>query len=185
MPESGNWAARVTAEEGTEGLVRHTRIGILEVIAGPDILLVKTVLSFDDPVNGTSNPFSIPGASMTYTVTATNHGGSGITADSVILTDRIPDNTVYYVGDLGLPWGPVAFIDNPPPSGLTFDPASDLEFSMDSGLNYNLTIADLIADANGCDPRITNFRVNPKGMFNGTSGPDIPGFTLQFRVRVQ
>ena len=185
MPESGNWAARVTAEEGTEGVVNHTRIGILEVIAGPDIVLVKSVQSFDDPINGTSNPFSIPGASMTYSVTATNHGGSGITADSVILTDRIPANTAYYVGDLGLPWGPVAFIDNPPASGLTFDPAGDLTFSMDSGLNYNLTIADLIADATGCDPRITHVRVNPKGMFNGASGPNIPGFTLQFRVRVQ
>jgi uncharacterized repeat protein (TIGR01451 family) len=182
--ENGNWTARVTAEEGTEGLVRHTGTGVLQVVAPPDVVLIKSVQSYSDPVGGTANPFSLPGASMTYTVTASNHGGPGVTTDSVVITDLVPPNTVFCIGDLGLPWGPVSYSENTQPSGLTFDPANDLTFSMDGGANFNLTTADLIPDAYGCDPRITHLRINPKGNFSGAGGTGIPGFTLQFRIQV-
>lgn len=183
--ETGNWTARVTAEEGTEGLVRHTRTSTLQVVAPPDIVLVMSVQAHSDPVNGTTNPFSIPGAPMSYTVTATNHGGPGVTTDSVVITGPIPPNTAFRVSDLGQPWGPVAFSENTPPSGLTLDPANDVTFSVDGGSSFNLTIADLVPDATGCDPRITHLRVNPKGYFAGSNAVGVPGFTLQFRAQVK
>jgi uncharacterized repeat protein (TIGR01451 family) len=182
--ESGNWTARVTAEEGTEGLVRHTRAGVLQVVGPPDVVLVKSVQSYSDPVNGTANPFSLPGASITYTVRASNNGGPGATTDSIVITDPVPPNTSFWAGDLGSPWGPVAFSDNFPPSGLTFDPASDLRFSIDGGATFGLTTSDLIPNANGCDPRVTHLQVNPKGNFAGVGGAGAPGFTLQFRIQV-
>lgn len=181
----GTWTARVTAEEGTEGLVRHTNVGTLHVLSPPDIVLMKSVQTTADPVNGAANPKAIPGASVTYTISAGNHGDSGTDPDSVVIIDQIPTNTVYYAGNLGQPWGPVAFIDNPPLSGLTFNPATDLAFSIDGGSTFTLSAADLVADADGCDGRVTHIRVNPKGVFNGVSSGVVPEFVLQFRVRVQ
>jgi uncharacterized repeat protein (TIGR01451 family) len=183
--EQGTWTARVTAEEGTEGLVRHTRTGTIQVVAPPDIVLVKSVQSYSDPVGGTTNPFSLPGALMSYAVTASNHGGPGVTTDSIVITDPVPPDTAFWTGNLGMPWGPVAFSQNVPPSGLTFDPASDVTFSMDGGTSFPLTIADLIPDATGCDPRITHLRINPKGNIAGSNGSGDPGFTMQFRVLVK
>ena len=183
--ENGNWTARVTAEEGTEGQVRHTRTGVLQVTGPPDIVLVMSVQSYDDPINGTTNPFSLPGASMTYNVAASNHGGPGVTTDSIVITNPVPADTAFWTGDLALPSGPVAFSENAPPSGLTFDPANDVTFSMDGGSSFPLVIADLIPNAAGCDPRITHLRINPKGVFAGANGSGNPGFTLLFRVKVQ
>jgi uncharacterized repeat protein (TIGR01451 family) len=183
--ENGNWTARVTAEEGTEGLVRHTRAGSLQVIAPPDIILVMSVQPHSDPINGTTNPFSLPGAAMTYRVTATNHGGPDVFTNSVVITNPIPANTALWVGDLGLPWGPVAFSENVPPSSLTMDPANNVTFSMDGGTSFNLTVADLIPDGTGCDPRITHLRVNPQGDFAGANGLGVPGFTVLFRAQVR
>ena len=183
--ENGGWTVRVTAEEGTEGLVRHTRTITLQVVAPPDIVLVMSVQSHSDPINGTTNPFSLPGAAMTYRVIATNHGGPDVFTNSVVITNPIPANTALWVGDLGLPWGPVAFSENVPPSGLTLDPANDVTFSMDGGTNFNLTVADLVPDATGCDPRITHLRVNPKGDFAGANGFGVPGFTVLFRAQVR
>lgn len=183
--ETGTWTARVTAFEGTEGLVSHTRQGTLQVVGPPDIMLVMSVQSYSDPVNGTANPFSLPGASMTYTVTAANHGGPGVTPNSVIITNPIPPNTSLVVADLGSPSGPVAFAENSPPSGLTFDPATDLSFSTDGGGTFPLTVADLVPDGTGADPRVTHVRVNPQGSFAGVGGAGTPGFTLLFRVNVQ
>ena len=183
--ESGFWTATVTAQEGTEGLVRHTNRGTLRVLSPPDILLLKSVQTYSDPVNATTNPKAIPGAIVAYTISAQNQGESGADADSVFVIDPIPPNTVFCIGDLGEPWGPVAFIDTAPLSGLTFNPVSDLAFSMDGGSHFDLTAADLIDDGYGCDSRITHIQVNPKGVFNGTSGGPVPAFTLKFRVRVQ
>ena len=181
----GTWTAQVTAQEGTEGLVSHTNIGTLQILSAPDILLVKSVVAHSDPVNNTTNPKAIPGAFMMYAITAGNHGDSGTDADSVVVTDPIPPNTAFYIGDLGLPAGPVAFIDNAPLSGLTFNPASDLAFSTDGGGSFPLNTTDLTDDGYGCDSRITHIRINPKGSFNGTGGATAPEFTLLFRVRVQ
>jgi hypothetical protein len=122
---------------------------------------------------------------MNYSLSATNQGGPGVTTDSIIVTDPIPANTALWVGDLGSPWGPIGYNENLPPSGLTFDPATDLAFSMDGGATYPLTVADLVPDVTGCDPRVTHLRVNPKGNIAGISGAGIPGFTLLFRVQVQ
>jgi uncharacterized repeat protein (TIGR01451 family) len=181
-PSGSNWQVVVSAADGGSTAADAQ---VFTLISPPNILLLKSVATYSDPVHGTSLPKAIPGAFMTYTVTAGNHGGSGTDSDSVVVVDRVPANTTFYVGDLGQPWGPVAFSDGPPLSGLSFNPATDLAFSMDGGNNFNLTAADLISDANGCDPRITHIRVNPKGVFNGVSSGNAPEFTLQFRVRVQ
>lgn len=173
----GIWTARVTAEEGSEGRVSDTAVGTFRVASAPDIVLVKSVSTESDPVNGGVNPKAIPGAMMRYTVTVTNTGGSGADSDSIEITDTIPGDVKLYVGNPLLPGGPVVFSDGLPSSGLTYDPGSDITFFT----NADCTGAhSLWPDADGCDDAVRCMRINPKGIFNGNGGT----FTLQFRVRV-
>jgi uncharacterized repeat protein (TIGR01451 family) len=184
----GVWTARVTAQEGSEGLVHHTGIATLEV-AAPDIVLVKSVSVFSDPVNGGTNPKAIPGALMLYTITATNQGGGAADGDSVAVTDPVPAHTSLFVGDLGAPGsGPVVFSDGSPPSGLTYtfgglgNGTDDLDFSNDGGGTWTYTP---VPDGNGVDTAVTHVRIHPKGSFNGAAGGNAPSFTLRLRARVR
>ena len=62
---------------------------------------MKTASVISDPINLTSNPKAIPGAVVRYTVTVTN-SSTTTAAESVILDDAIPTNTVYLPGSLTL-----------------------------------------------------------------------------------
>lgn len=102
----------------------------------PDILLLKSVVTFSDPVNGETNPKAIPGAISLYTITATNQGDSAADNDTVVITDPIPANTELFVGDINDPGsGLVQFVDVTTASGLTYtftSPSSttdDVDFS--------------------------------------------------------
>lgn len=177
-----DWQVVVTAQDAG---ISVTDTQSFTLSAPPNIMLLKSAQTVSDPFNGDVNPKAIPGALVAYTIVASNQGGSGIDADTVVVTDAIPVDTAFYVGDLGQPSGPVAFVDGTVPSGLTYEPADDLRFSNDNGSTFNLDVGDLSADADGCDPSITHFRVNPKGAFAEALNGNVPQFTLQFRVRVQ
>jgi hypothetical protein len=41
------------------------------------------------------------------------------------------------------------------------------------------------AGPDGCDPLVTNVRINPKGTFAVDTGTPDPSFTLRFRVCVE
>lgn len=184
----GVWTARVTAEEGSEGLVRHTGVGTLQ-IASPDIVLLKTVRVESDPVNGGSNPKAIPGAHMLYTLVATNQGGAATDNDSVVVTDPVPANTELFVGDLGTPGsGPVLFVDGTTTSGLTYsfvglsDSGDDIAFSNNNGSSFDYTP---VPDGLGFDADVTHIRINPNGAFSAASGGNVPSFQLRLRVKVR
>jgi uncharacterized repeat protein (TIGR01451 family) len=191
LPSSGAegiWTARVTAEEGTEGLVRHAGVATLRV-AAPNILLLKSVSTVSDPINGATHAKAIPGAFMQYTITATNQGSGAVDANTVVVVDPVPANTGLFVGDLGAPGsGPVAFSNGAIPSGLTYtfgglgNGADDIAFSNNGGGSWSYTP---VADANGVDTSVTHVRIAPKGMFNGASPGSIPSFTLRLRVQVR
>lgn len=184
----GDWTARVTAEEGTEGLVRHMGMATLRVVA-PDILLLKTVFVVSDPINGGANPKAIPGALMQYAITATNQGHGAADGDSVVIIDPVPPDTSLFVGDLETPGsGPIGFSDGATPSGLTYtfggldSVTDDTGFSNDGGSTWTYTP---VPDANGADAAVTHVRINPKGIFDGTTGGNTPSFTLRLRMLVR
>jgi uncharacterized repeat protein (TIGR01451 family) len=78
---------------------KHSARGIYTVnILALD--LVKTVDVVWDPQNLDVLPKAIPGATLTYTITATA-GGVG-TAVDVVITDPIPDNATYIANSLKL-----------------------------------------------------------------------------------
>lgn len=191
IPADGNgtWQVRVRAHEGVEGLVDDVAVTSFIVGPRPDILLLKTALTLRDPYNGTGNPKAIPGADVLYTVQAANLGAGAADSDTVTLIDPIPPNAALYVGDLGGNGsGPLAFVDGPTASGLTFtyhdlaSAADDLAFSSDGGNAYDYVPQP---DADGFDDAVTHVRVTPRGVFFQTTSAGSPTFTLRYQVRIR
>jgi len=154
----------------------------------PFLVNTKTVAVYSDPVNGTTNPKSIPGAIQQYIVRVTNQGTGAVDNNSALVTDTVPTNTKLFVGDLGAPSsGPVAFTNGTPSSGLTWtfvalnNGTDDLEFSNNNGATW---IYSPTPDADLCDVAVTNIRMRPKGTMTGSAGGD-PYFELRFRVRIR
>lgn len=154
-------------------------------MAAPDLVIMKTVSTQSDPVNGESNNAkAIPGALMLYTIIVTNTGGGAVDANTVTITDPIPANTAFYLGSDGA-ISPVTFI--PGDSGLTYtffglsDDSDDLDFINSGGSVFEPTLDPVT----GCDDNIKSIRINPKGIFNPSTGMPHPSFQLQFKVRVR
>ncbi|MEB8434206.1 hypothetical protein OO007_18360 [Cocleimonas sp. KMM 6892] len=159
------------------------------VLSDPSISLRKSALTISDPINGTSNPKTIPGALKQYAIEATNAGIGVADLNSIVVTDAIPANTALYVDDIsGVSTGPIRFVDGSPPSGLSYNyaglsSASDnLSFSNNGGSNYTYTPTP---DADGVDANVTHIRVSTTGQFLGTTVAGDPSFQLLFRVRVE
>lgn len=62
---------------------------------GPMLSIQKLRTLVSDPVNGMTNPKSIPGAIIRYTINISNDPSASATANSVAFTDDIPTDTAY------------------------------------------------------------------------------------------
>jgi uncharacterized repeat protein (TIGR01451 family) len=138
-----------------------------------------------DPVNGATNPKAIPGAIVEYQIILTNPATTPIDANTVVVTDPMPQFVDLRVADLaGGGSGPVVFSNGSPSSGLSYTFTSlasttdDVEFSNTHGATWTYTPAP---DANGFDAAVTDIRISPKGAFSANNGQ----FTVRFRVRVK
>lgn len=180
--KAGSWIASVTGREGTEGTVTHTRNAGFQVAAAP-LTIVKLSMVYSDPVNGTANPKAIPGALITYRISVTSPAGTVTDANSLVVTDPIPVNTVLFVSDLPDITGisPVIFTPGSSTLSLNFNTLADLtddvDFSSDGGATWTHVP---IADPNGVDAAVTHIRLKPRGTFP-------PGKIVEmgFRVRVK
>lgn len=155
----------------------------------PNITLQKTSLTISDPVNGTTNPKSIPGALAEYSIKATNSGLVATDNNSIIISDAIPTNTSLYVNDIsGAGTGPIRFIDGPPSSGLSYNfvnltsTTDGLSFSNNGGSSYVYVPSP---DTDGVDTNVTNIRISTLGQFLASGGSGDPSFQVLFRVKVQ
>jgi len=145
----------------------------------PSITILKTVVPFSDPVNGTTFPKFIPGSLAQYIIITANSGGPA-DINTTVITDPIPANTL-------LNSSPVSFTQGTPSSTLTFNPATDVSYSNNGGTTWTATPSfDPITGCDTTSPPITNIRANPKGTFYGSSAvtPN-PNFQLSFRVCVK
>jgi uncharacterized repeat protein (TIGR01451 family) len=182
----GNWTARVTANEGTEGTVSDLGVGTF-LVGSPSINMLKLVSTISDPVNAGSNPKSIPGAIVEFQISASNSGYGPADADSVVIGDSISSDLQLLLGN---PADPIQFIDGSPTSGLGFtfidlaNATDDIGFSNDGGS----TFVTPVSDVDGFDitvPPVNFIRITPGGQFNGSTGSGDPNFTVRFRARVR
>jgi uncharacterized repeat protein (TIGR01451 family) len=155
----------------------------------PVLNIAKSVIVHSDPINAASNPKAIPGALMTYTITVLNSGSGPVDSETTVITDPIPPYAAMFVSDInGAGSGPVLFTQGGTSSGLSYtfvalgNSGDDVDFSNNSGVTWTYIP---IPGADGCDPLVTNLRINPKGQFVGTASPPNPGFSLSFRVCVK
>jgi len=176
----GTWSAQVIAHEGTEGTITHQRNATLTV-SGASLSVSKSVQTQSDPVNGTSNPYNLPGAQLRYSIRVTNNGLGSTDADTVSLSDPIPANTQLCVATVGSCIAP-SFTDGTTGSGLT--PAA-FEYSFVSGAtacdDASFVGIAPTADANGYDAGVTCLRQQPTGSMNGSGG----FFDIQIIVGIQ
>jgi uncharacterized repeat protein (TIGR01451 family) len=63
-------------------------------VAAPVLTVTKISRVIQDPINGTTNPKMIPGATVEYCITVAN-AAAGATASSVVITDSLPTQTTY------------------------------------------------------------------------------------------
>jgi len=178
---SGTATVATTAVSQFNPVVTDTVTDAIQVVRA-DIVVVKSISGVSDTRGFNSvNAKGIPGASVTYSILATNVGNAAAGTDSVFLTENIPTETELYVGTgAGSPvgWSSAG-------SGLTFsfgglgDVADDVAFSSDSGPAPAFTYVPA-GDAEGFDGAVRSLRINPKGRFDFSSS-----FTLSLTVRVR
>jgi hypothetical protein len=161
--------------------------GNVLVTAGPTLVVTKTSQTFSDPVNNTTNPKSIPGATKLYIVRVTNQGSGIVDSNALGIVDPIPPDTRLYVGDLAAPGsGPVAFVQGAPSSTLTWtytalnSVTDDVDFSNDGGVTWTYVP---VPGADGSDAAANALRLRPKGTMAGNGGGNT-WFELQFRVLI-
>lgn len=80
---------------GQQGMAIHD-ISFCRPVA--NLLIAKTSSVVSDPVNGTTDPKAIPGATMRYCLLVTNNGSA--TATSVVIADPLPATTSFVAGSL-------------------------------------------------------------------------------------
>jgi hypothetical protein len=161
--------------------------GDVVVTGGPTLLVTKTVAPTSDPINGATNPKSIPGSVQLYNLRVTNQGSGPVDNNAVVIVDPVPVNTRLFVGNLGaVGSGPIAFVNGSPSSALTWtftalnSTTDDVDFSNDSGTTWTYVP---VPDANGYDAAVTTVRLRPKGTMPGNAGGN-PYFELRFSVSV-
>ncbi len=148
----------------------------------PSLLVSKVAQTLTDPINGSLNPKSIPGAVVRYTIGVANQGLGVTDPDSMVITDPLPAGTALFVdtsaGD------PIVFVDGAVPSGLLYDFATDVTFSnqVGGGPPYNYPP---VPDVDGFDPAITGVRINPSGPMNPTVPPNTPSFSILLQIRIE
>jgi len=185
-----------SALSGTMGgsTVRNADPTSATLTVSPGLTISKVSKAIYDPYNRLTNPKSIPGGYVQYSLTVTNPSTLPVTADSVVMSDTIPEGTTLIVSPLYAQQnypnarGPFQYLDGVrgdgtagTASGLTFTYVSlasttdSPSFSSD-GTTFGYTPT---ADANFTDTSAKAVRFQ---MF-GTMAPNSV-FTVNFLVRV-
>lgn len=163
---------------------------IVKVADSGNFAVSQAVATFSDPITGTTNAKSIPGARKRWSVVVADAGNArAVDTNSVQVVVPVPAGTKLYVGDVGATGsGPVRFVDGSPTSGLTYSygglssTSDDVAFSNNGGASWTYVP---VADATGADATVTHLRVAPRGKPQCAAAPAQAGFTLQFDTAVR
>lgn len=152
---------------------------------GPDFAVTKAVRIERDPVNGDSNPLSIPGAWAIYTLTVTNNGAGTADPGSLTLRDLMDSSVSLFTGDFDGSGSPFEFIDGTGTnaSGITLD-WGGVSDNTDSVTFFNGSGTPLVPNGT-FDPSVGEFLLQFAGTMNGTGGGGNPTFSIEYRVLVE
>jgi uncharacterized repeat protein (TIGR01451 family) len=177
-----------TVASDFEPLATDFVVDTITITLPPDILVTKLVSTEEDPINGTVNPKAIPGSRVLYTIMVSNQGAGTVDNNATVVSDAIAADLCFLVTDAGTTGsGPVAFQDGTPSSGLNYTFTSlgsttdDIDFSDNDGVTFDYAPSD---NGTGCDPDVTNIRINPQGTLAADTGGGAPGFNLIFQATV-
>ena len=161
----------------------------INVVDLPELTVAKSVTIISDPVNGTTGAKPIPGSELSYVVAITNQGIGTVDANALLITDPIPAGSCMVVADIAGPGsGPVEFQDGTTSSNLAYSFISlgssidDLDFSNDGGLSFDYSPS---AGTFGCDPAVTDIRINPTGTFAADAGSGSPNAQFSFHIIIE
>lgn len=149
------------------------------VMVPAGIEATKTSAVVSDPVNNTTNPKRIPGATVDYSIAISNPTGTALDNNTMILSDSLPLTTRFFVGNLT---GGAPFEFTPGTSNLTCpfvslaDQSDCIDFSTD-GVDW--TYVPTPAGDN-TDAAIRAVRFRTTGSMAGTSN-----FSVRYRVVVK
>lgn len=177
---SANLVGRAVAQ--TDAVTLDTNI--VSLPPSPSITVLKSVQTYSDPVNATSNPKAIPGSEMTYTILVTNSGAGTVDTGTTVINDPIPANMSICVSTL-CSNPPVVFSCSAVPvCGLTYSYAAAVTYSIAGGGGAPFTYTP-VPDAAGYDAAVTGVQITPAGFFNGASGGNNPSFSLSLRMKIK
>jgi hypothetical protein len=152
--------------------ITNTRIA-----ANARLRIGKSSLLLSDPVNGTTNPFHLPGASVQYVLSVTSTGTLSPDATSVVLIDTLPTTIAYDSGVTPI------FVNGPIASGLSFNPATDVRFSNAIAAPTSFAGCTYTPVAT-VDPAIRHICIRPTGTMAPASAAGQPSFTVRFGTRM-
>jgi len=174
-------------ENGT--VAYRPQLVITTALISPSLTVVKSNSLISDPLNNAVNPKMIPGATVRYTLAASNSTAGTADSNSTVFTDIVPAGMQLFVGDVGSAGsGPISFTNGATSSGLTYSFVSlasttdSLSFSNNGGTSFAYTP---VADANGYDGNITHVRITLTGAFAGKTGATDPSLTMQMLMKVR
>lgn len=151
----------------------------------PDFIVTKSVAIVQDPINGTLNPLSIPGAWAVYSIQVTNTGRGNADAGTVAIGDMIDPNISLFTGNFNGAGSPFVFVDGSGAnaSGLSLDFGSLGDGS--DGVTFLNGGGGSMVPNGDFDPSVAGFNLQFDGAMNGSDGTANPTFTVQYRVLVE
>jgi uncharacterized repeat protein (TIGR01451 family) len=153
-------------------------------LAMPSITILKSVIAYSDPINGTLNPKTIPGSEMLYTIVVTNSGYGVADNGTTAVTEPIPANMSVCVST-SCSDPPVRFSCSVAPDdcGLTYTYAANVAYSNQAGgvAPYTYSVEP---DTAGYDANVTGVRINPAGIFNGKNVGNT-SFSLLLKMKIK
>ncbi len=185
---SGNQVGFVIDEDTSNDNERNHTTEIVGMVAFSESFhaVFEAKINADKTVAQSVGDYALPGNEMRYTINAQSEGLLSPDIDTIVITDKIPDNVSLKVSDIGgAGSGPVMFTDGSPVSNLTYmfsglaDTLDDVSFSNDNGATFNYIP---IPDGSGADGNVTHVRIHPKGTFQASNGTDLPEFSISFDV---
>ncbi len=178
-PEGDPERSVSVAQAESISVIAFSRSFVLDALPTyvPILNVSKRLETFSDPVNGTINPKSIPGAIVEYSITVTNSGQGAADVNTFKVDDVIPLDTSLVVSGLSC-GGAVQITDGSPSSGLS---CGTVEFSQD-GVNYGYSPTP--SGPNNTDSSARYIRIRPNNIFNAASGGSTPNVTFKFRVEL-